>query len=186
MKYQYWVLDPSRRRARAARHSRGVDGSRSTGPRGRARPRSHRGPDRVLQIHHHAHVRAALVVLLIGGFGAALKVNYLNEPWIEISIAILVVTLVAMYALARPYFRKITASCGMRPSGVPSRERRGAARAGAQLPCARDLRDRDHRPRADRLPDGHEALGHLSRLPSGGRERTGRRSLDDGAIGREP
>lgn len=61
----------------------------------------------------------SLGVLLIGGFGAALKVSYLSKPWIELSIAILVVTLVAMYALARPYFRKITASCGMRPSGVP-------------------------------------------------------------------
>jgi hypothetical protein len=61
----------------------------------------------------------SLGVLLIGGFGAALKVSYLGKPWIELSIAILVVTLVAMYALARPYFRKITASCGMRPSGVP-------------------------------------------------------------------
>ncbi len=61
----------------------------------------------------------SLAVLIIGGVGAALKVSYLTTAWLELSIAILVLTLVAMYALARPYFRKITASCGIRPSGVP-------------------------------------------------------------------
>jgi hypothetical protein len=61
----------------------------------------------------------SLVILLAGGIGAALKVSYLSKPWIVISIAILVVILVTMYALARPYFRRVTAACGVRPSGVP-------------------------------------------------------------------
>jgi hypothetical protein len=61
----------------------------------------------------------ALVLLLIGGVGAALKGHYLNDPWITISIAVLVLTVFAMLGLASPYFRKITAACGLRPSGVP-------------------------------------------------------------------
>jgi len=61
----------------------------------------------------------ALAVLLVGGVGAALKGQYLKEPWIELSILILVLTLAGMYALARPYFQKVTASCQIRPSGVP-------------------------------------------------------------------
>lgn len=61
----------------------------------------------------------ALAVLLVGGVGAALKGQYLKEPWIEWSILILVLTLVSMYALAKPYFQHITAACGIRSSGVP-------------------------------------------------------------------
>jgi cytochrome bd-type quinol oxidase subunit 2 len=61
----------------------------------------------------------SLGVLLIGGVGAAIKVHYLSQPWILISIGILVVILIGMYALARPYFRRMTAACGIRPSGVP-------------------------------------------------------------------
>ena len=61
----------------------------------------------------------SLAVVIMGGVGAALKVSYLSAAWLQVAIAILVLTLVGMYALARPYFRKITASCGIRPSGVP-------------------------------------------------------------------
>jgi uncharacterized membrane protein len=61
----------------------------------------------------------SLLILLVGGVGAALKVSYLSKPWIVISIVILVVILVVMYGLARPFFRRVTAACGIRPSGVP-------------------------------------------------------------------
>lgn len=61
----------------------------------------------------------ALVVLLIGGVGAAINGHYLNDPWITVSIAVLVLTVLAMLGLASPYFRKITAACALRPSGVP-------------------------------------------------------------------
>ena len=37
----------------------------------------------------------ALALLLIGGVGAALKGHYLNDPWITISIAVLVLTVFA-------------------------------------------------------------------------------------------
>lgn len=61
----------------------------------------------------------ALGLLLVGGVGAALKGHYLNDPWITISIAVLVLTVLAMLALASPYFRKVRAACALRPSGVP-------------------------------------------------------------------
>jgi uncharacterized membrane protein len=61
----------------------------------------------------------SLAALLVGGVGAAIKGQYLRETWIELSILILVVVLVGMYALARPYFQRITAACAMRSSGVP-------------------------------------------------------------------
>jgi hypothetical protein len=61
----------------------------------------------------------SLGVVLATGVTVALKFKYLTEPWIEWSIVILVAVLVSMYVLARPYFRRITAACAMRPSGVP-------------------------------------------------------------------
>lgn len=61
----------------------------------------------------------SLAVLLVTGVAVALKFKYLDEPWILWSIALLVAVLVSMYALARPYFRRLTAACAMRPSGVP-------------------------------------------------------------------
>jgi cytochrome bd-type quinol oxidase subunit 2 len=61
----------------------------------------------------------SLAVLLVTGVAVALKFKYLSEPWILWSIVVLVAVLVSMYALARPYFRRLTASCAMRPSGVP-------------------------------------------------------------------
>jgi uncharacterized membrane protein len=61
----------------------------------------------------------SLAVLLVGGVAAALLGHYFSKPWILLSIAILVLILVAMYALARPFFRRLTAACGIRPSGVP-------------------------------------------------------------------
>lgn len=61
----------------------------------------------------------SLGVLLATGVAVALKFKYLSEPWIVWSIVVLVAVLVSMYALARPYFRRLTAACAMRPSGVP-------------------------------------------------------------------
>ena len=61
----------------------------------------------------------SLVVLLATGVAVALKFKYLSQAWIVWSIVILVVILVSMYALARPYFRRLTAACAVRSSGVP-------------------------------------------------------------------
>lgn len=62
---------------------------------------------------------ASLGMVLATGVVVALKFKYLTEPWILWSILILVGVLMSMYALARPYFRRLTAACAMRPSGVP-------------------------------------------------------------------
>jgi hypothetical protein len=61
----------------------------------------------------------ALGVLTLGGVGAGLSLHVLSAWWLWISIMILLVTIGLMTALAKPYFRKITAACEVRPSGVP-------------------------------------------------------------------
>lgn len=61
----------------------------------------------------------ALGVLTLGGVGAGLTLHLFTAWWLWISIIILLVTIGLMTALAKPYFRKITAACEVRPSGVP-------------------------------------------------------------------
>jgi hypothetical protein len=61
----------------------------------------------------------ALVVLTIGGVGAGLTLHLFSQWWLWISILILLTTIGLMTGLATPYFRRITAACEVRPSGVP-------------------------------------------------------------------
>ncbi len=61
----------------------------------------------------------ALGVLTIGGVGAGLTLHLFSAWWLWISIGILLVAIGLMTGLAKPYFRKITAACEVRPSGVP-------------------------------------------------------------------
>jgi hypothetical protein len=61
----------------------------------------------------------ALVVLTIGGVGAGLTLHLFSQWWLWISILILLTTIGLMTGLAAPYFRRITAACEVRPSGVP-------------------------------------------------------------------
>lgn len=61
----------------------------------------------------------SLGVLTLGGVGAGLTLHLFSAWWLWISIIILLVTIGLMTALAKPYFRKITAACEVRPSGVP-------------------------------------------------------------------
>jgi cytochrome bd-type quinol oxidase subunit 2 len=61
----------------------------------------------------------ALGVLTLAGVGAGLTLHLFSAWWLWISIVILLVTIGLMTALAKPYFRKITAACEVRPSGVP-------------------------------------------------------------------
>ncbi len=61
----------------------------------------------------------ALLVLTIGGVGAGLTLHLFSQWWLWISIFILLITIGLMSGLARPYFRRITAACEIRPSGVP-------------------------------------------------------------------
>lgn len=60
-----------------------------------------------------------LLVLTVGGVGAGLTLHLFSRWWLWIAIAILLVTIGLMSGLAKPYFRRITAACEIRPSGVP-------------------------------------------------------------------
>lgn len=118
MKYQYWVLI----------HLAGVLGLLATHGvsmvalyrvRGVAPDRDRIADTIAFSSSTTTPMYVALALLLIGGVGAALKGHYLNDPWITISIAVLVLTVLAMLGLASPYFRKVRAACALRPSGVP-------------------------------------------------------------------
>jgi len=61
----------------------------------------------------------ALAVLTVGGVGAGLTLHLFSQWWLWISILILLTTIGLMTGLAAPYFRRITAACEVRPSGVP-------------------------------------------------------------------
>lgn len=52
-------------------------------------------------------VYIGLLLLLIGGVGAAWGANLWFEPWILASIAVLIVVLGVMYSLATPYYIRI-------------------------------------------------------------------------------
>jgi hypothetical protein len=45
-----------------------------------------------------------LLLLLVGGFGAAISTGVLDRPWVVGSIALLVAVAVAMYAIATRYY----------------------------------------------------------------------------------
>jgi uncharacterized membrane protein len=62
---------------------------------------------------------ASLIVLIVAGFVAGYQGKWLDDWWIWISVAILVATTVLMSLVAKPYFKRISAACAMRPSGVP-------------------------------------------------------------------
>jgi hypothetical protein len=61
----------------------------------------------------------SLVVLTVAGFVAGYQGQWLDDWWIWISVAVLVATTVLMTVIARPYFKRISAACALRPSGVP-------------------------------------------------------------------
>jgi hypothetical protein len=61
----------------------------------------------------------ALGVLTIGGVGAGVTLHLFAAWWLWTSIVILLTTIGLMTGLASPYFRRITAACEVRPSGVP-------------------------------------------------------------------
>jgi predicted integral membrane protein DUF2269 len=61
-----------------------------------------------------------LLLLIIGGLGAAWTANLWGQPWIIASIVVFVVVLVSMWAVASPYYmnlRKELAEVG--PDGSP-------------------------------------------------------------------
>lgn len=61
----------------------------------------------------------SLGVLVAGGIGVGLSLHLFSQGWLWISILLLVITIALMTVTAKPYFRRVTAACEMRPSGVP-------------------------------------------------------------------
>ncbi len=61
----------------------------------------------------------SLIVLVVAGFGAGITGDWIDDWWVWIAVVVLVITTGLMTALAKPYFKKISAACALRPSGVP-------------------------------------------------------------------
>lgn len=86
------------------------------------RLRSERDPARVIHLIELSGSSmpafyASLLFLLIGGIGAAFNGDWWESGWIWLSIILLVITFVAMSAIAGPYFRKITLVATARADG---------------------------------------------------------------------
>lgn len=58
-------------------------------------------------------------LILVFGFLLAVELDVLAEPWIWLSVVILVVVIVLMSVTAKPYFARVKGACELRPSGVP-------------------------------------------------------------------
>jgi cytochrome bd-type quinol oxidase subunit 2 len=61
----------------------------------------------------------SLIVLVTAGTVAGYQGGWFDDWWIWISIVVLIATTVLMTVTAKPYFKRISAACAMRPSGVP-------------------------------------------------------------------
>ena len=61
----------------------------------------------------------SLGVLLAGGIGTALVLRLFSFWWIWTSLFVLLIEVALMTAIAKPYFKSITAATAIRPSGVP-------------------------------------------------------------------
>ena len=70
-----------------------------------------------------------LLLLIVGGLGAAAGLNLWGEPWVIASIIVFIVVLVVMWSVASPYYmglRKIARGAG---PGRPPGDRAGDAGA---------------------------------------------------------
>jgi amino acid transporter len=61
----------------------------------------------------------ALALIVVSGILAGLKLESFSHWWIWVAIGVLVATIGAMTAVAKPYFAKVKTACEVRPSGVP-------------------------------------------------------------------
>jgi MFS family permease len=66
-----------------------------------------------------------LLLLLIGGIAAGIVGGHFSRGWIWASLVLLVATIVAMYALATPFYRRLREAVGAetrepRPDGAPT------------------------------------------------------------------
>jgi hypothetical protein len=62
---------------------------------------------------------AALGAIVLTGVIAGIKFKSFRQWWIWLAIVLLVSTVALMVVVAKPYFARVKAACGVRPSGVP-------------------------------------------------------------------
>lgn len=60
-----------------------------------------------------------LVLLLIGGLGAAAAADLWTRPWIIASAVVLILVIAAMYMVATPYYRQVREAVGARLGDAP-------------------------------------------------------------------
>ena len=63
----------------------------------------------------------SLAWLVAFGVVAGIPGGFWNDGWFWISVGLLVVVVLEMYAVARPYYQRVKEAVGVRPSGVPRR-----------------------------------------------------------------
>lgn len=63
-----------------------------------------------------------LLLLIVGGLGAAWVGDVLTAPWVLASIAVLVVVVVLMYAVATPYYGRLRQALAPDTESPPSAE----------------------------------------------------------------
>lgn len=63
----------------------------------------------------------SLAWLIVFGVVAGIQGFYWNDGWFWISIGLLVLVTVEMFAVARPYYQRVKEAVEVRPSGVPRR-----------------------------------------------------------------
>ncbi len=62
---------------------------------------------------------AALGSIVLTGVIAGIKFRSFRHWWVWLAIVLLASTVALMVVVAKPYFARIKAACGVRPSGVP-------------------------------------------------------------------
>lgn len=63
---------------------------------------------------------ASLVAIVVTGIWMGIEVTgWFQQPWYWTSLAVLLITALFMWAVARPFGKRIRAACELRPSGVP-------------------------------------------------------------------
>jgi hypothetical protein len=79
----------------------------------------------------------SLLVLLIGGVAGAFQVHFWGFKWIRLSLGILIVAILLMGGIARPYYVKIKEATALRPSGAPRiSDEELAAKLSSPVPVA--------------------------------------------------
>ena len=99
-----------------------------------------------------------LLLLGVGGLGAAAAGDLWGQPWLIASIAVFVIVLVVMWAVASPYYMGLRKALEARaPDGSTVDGSRGPG-DNARYPASGDPGGgRNHRVGRARLADGHQA-----------------------------